>query len=294
MTLTLRRGSDDGVFVGATGVIYAGDSKDYLKDGGKAVAFVVDEVNARTATVHVTAGTVTAAIAAANPRVVVRAREYKDLCSARTAGTVNGIAIDDCVFKRIRRWDASIEQAAKAHGLDPNLVRGLIAAETGGDSREVSTSGYKGLMQASNDAASHLHLEAETSIDQGSAHLASKVKVLKKFGYDKLGAAAQIGIALAAYDAGEGTVSKALEYARAAGDAARWAEEASYVRALIYYGAYDSEAAFPGWVEQQPAAQRAKLNADRTALIAKAQKERLDFATRTTRWRICAPRARPV
>jgi soluble lytic murein transglycosylase len=47
----------------------------------------------------------------------------------------------------LSRWDALLERAAAEFGLDPNLLRALVAAESGGDPDAVSRAGAIGLCQ---------------------------------------------------------------------------------------------------------------------------------------------------
>ena len=47
----------------------------------------------------------------------------------------------------LSRWDAAIESSAREFGVDANLLRGLMAAESGGDPVALSRAGAVGLMQ---------------------------------------------------------------------------------------------------------------------------------------------------
>ena len=47
----------------------------------------------------------------------------------------------------LRRWDAAVEAAAREFGVDANLLRGLMAAESGGDPEALSRAGAIGLLQ---------------------------------------------------------------------------------------------------------------------------------------------------
>jgi hypothetical protein len=57
-----------------------------------------------------------------------------------------------------------------------------------------------------------------------------------------------IGLVMVAYNAGPGTVRKAMGYAIEAGDLQRWMEPEHFQRALIYYGAYSVSTSLRGAV----------------------------------------------
>lgn len=94
-----------------------------------------------------------------------------------------------------------IEQAARRHGLDPDLLMALMRQESGFDPLAVSRAGARGLMQlmpatAKRYGVSRIHDPGE-NIAAGSAYLSD---LLARFGRTEL--------ALAAYNAGEGAVEK--------------------------------------------------------------------------------------
>lgn len=101
----------------------------------------------------------------------------------------------------ISRFGDLIDQAAAAHKLDSALITSVIRAESGGRPDAVSPAGAKGLMQLMDGTAAEMgvsdSLDPRQNIAGGSRYLAS---LMERFGDLKL--------ALAAYNAGPGTVEK--------------------------------------------------------------------------------------
>jgi hypothetical protein len=146
------------------------------------------------------------------------------------------------VIERIAQYDTIINRVAAAQGIDPNWIRGVIATESGGKPNSgEGSSGYKGLMQA---GTTNEQLDPETSIRTGTQKLKkfrkSVIKLLRRYGIkpSSLKAETMIQLTMVAYNAGPGTLSKAMEYASNAGDVNQWFEPEFFQRALIYYGAY--------------------------------------------------------
>ncbi len=96
----------------------------------------------------------------------------------------------------------SIHQAARKYNLPASLIRGVIRAESNFEVKAVSRAGAQGLMQLMPGTAKELGvdnpLDIEQNIDGGARYLR---KMLDSFGGD-------IKVALAAYNAGPGTVEK--------------------------------------------------------------------------------------
>jgi soluble lytic murein transglycosylase-like protein len=101
-------------------------------------------------------------------------------------------------------FGVEIFAAAERHGLDPALVAAVVRAESAFDPRAVSRKGARGLMQLMPATAGRFGLGAEEihdpakNLDAGARYLAW---LLERFGGDLLRA-------LAAYNAGEGTVER--------------------------------------------------------------------------------------
>ena len=98
--------------------------------------------------------------------------------------------------------EKSIRQAARKYNLPANLLRGVIRAESNFQVKAVSQAGAQGLMQLMPGTAKELGVDNPFDIGQnvngGARYLR---KMLDSFGGD-------IKVALAAYNAGPGTVNK--------------------------------------------------------------------------------------
>ena len=103
---------------------------------------------------------------------------------------------------RSAELDNIIEDAARRHDVDPNLVRALIKVESNFDSRAVSPKGALGLMQLMPDTARALNvsnpLDPQQNVDAGVRHLKH---LLQDFNGD-------VKLSLAAYNAGSGAVTR--------------------------------------------------------------------------------------
>jgi soluble lytic murein transglycosylase-like protein len=98
--------------------------------------------------------------------------------------------------------EKSIQKAASKYNLSPGLIKGVIRAESNFQVDAVSRAGAQGLMQLMPATAKELGvtkpLDIDQNIDGGSRYLR---KMLDSFGDD-------VKLALAAYNAGPGTVRK--------------------------------------------------------------------------------------
>ncbi len=101
-----------------------------------------------------------------------------------------------------QKIEMSIHKAAGKYNLPPELIKGVIRAESNFQIDAVSRSGARGLMQLMPATAKELGVtkpfDIDQNIDGGSRYLR---KMLDSFGGD-------VKLALAAYNAGPGTVRK--------------------------------------------------------------------------------------
>ena len=103
--------------------------------------------------------------------------------------------------RSVNDFEPIIRKAARKYDLDPKLLESVIKAESGGDPAAVSPAGAKGLMQLMDTTAEEVGVrdifDPEENILGGARYLR---QMLNRFG--------DIRTALAAYNAGPGTVEK--------------------------------------------------------------------------------------
>ncbi len=116
------------------------------------------------------------------------------------------------------RYAAIIDRASTAHGVDPKLVRAVIQVESAYQARARSRRGAMGLMQLMPSTARQYSVanpyDPAANVDAGTRHLKA---LLVRF---------PLALALAAYNAGEGTVERF-------GGIPPFAETRSYVTRIL-------------------------------------------------------------
>lgn len=109
-----------------------------------------------------------------------------------------------------RRYAQMIETNARANGLDPALVKAVVAAESAFDPRAVSDKGAVGLMQVLPETGERYGVKADAhrSTRQKLFDPATNLRIGTKYLRDLLARFEDdVSLALAAYNAGEGAVA---------------------------------------------------------------------------------------
>ncbi len=141
-----------------------------------------------------------------NANGVVEATNVPDSPGFNLTYPGKGTLIHSRGFTRSRAYwnmyDHHVEEAARLHGLSPDLVKSVIAAESEFDQWAVSSKGAQGLMQLMPATARRLGVadafDARQNIFAGTQYLRM---MLDQFGGD-------VDLALAAYNAGPGAVAR--------------------------------------------------------------------------------------
>jgi DNA-directed RNA polymerase subunit H (RpoH/RPB5) len=154
--------------------------------------------------------------------------------------------VDPATVRRIDQYDAKIQEVAGEHDVPAALVKGVIAAESGGQANAGARGGYKGLMQAETTAD---QLDPDTSIETGvkkfkqfAGSIMNKLKAeLATMGIKSadLNDVRFASIVILAYNAGPGVVVDAVRAASKAGEVEKWLDEKYYVPAVLYYSSWD-------------------------------------------------------
>lgn len=184
--------------------------------------------------------------------------------------------VDNTVVSRIKEHSAVIEQQSTIQGINPNLVRGIIASESDGKARAgEGTSGYKGLMMAERTVD---QLRPSTSLESGiKKFIVFRDKILNPW-LLKLGLLPSLideenylKMCLSCYNAGPVTALKAIQYASKGGDWRQWLSPENYKRALVFSGGYNSYPVCTKGISEPE--------------ITKAKSERIKYRFKTSGWR---------
>lgn len=99
-------------------------------------------------------------------------------------------------------FDSLIDQASRKYGIEPSMVKAVIHAESSFNPRAVSNAGAKGLMQLMDGTSQEMGVKdpfnPAQNIEGGTRYLSNLLKKYK----------GNIGMALAAYNAGSGRVDR--------------------------------------------------------------------------------------
>jgi soluble lytic murein transglycosylase-like protein len=137
-----------------------------------------------------------------------------------------------------------IRQAASKHGIDPALVKAVIAAESGFNPQAVSPKGAIGLMQVIPDTGARYGVtgDARRTVAQKLADPKTNIITGVRYLSDLLRMfSGNLELVLAAYNAGEGAVQKH------GNDIPPYAETQNYVKTVLqFYRYYNPVAAVPG------------------------------------------------
>jgi soluble lytic murein transglycosylase-like protein len=127
---------------------------------------------------------------------------YKLLVLSPQDMTESGQYYDMSLLARATQYDSIIEKAALSAAVEPNLLRAVIVVESGFNSRAVSKRGAVGLMQLMPATATRFGVsnpyDPKQNVHAGARYLKF---LIDRFGQD-------IGLALAAYNAGEEAVDR--------------------------------------------------------------------------------------
>jgi soluble lytic murein transglycosylase-like protein len=110
----------------------------------------------------------------------------------------------------VKRIQPVLREAARMHGVDIELLKAVIAVESGFNDKAVSPKGALGLMQITPETADRYATKAEAQRPASERMLDPRVNVLTgaRMLADLTRRYGRIDVALAAWNAGEGTVRK--------------------------------------------------------------------------------------
>ncbi|HEX2866344.1 MAG TPA: transglycosylase SLT domain-containing protein [Ignavibacteriales bacterium] len=120
----------------------------------------------------------------------------------KVANTNPAVKPSESSMNRVNRYEDVIEQASKDFGVDSNVIRSVILAESAGNLKARSVTNAKGLMQLMDSTAESMGVknvwDPKENIYGGTKYLAG---LLRQYN-------GELKLALAAYNAGPGNVEK--------------------------------------------------------------------------------------
>ncbi len=121
-----------------------------------------------------------------------------------------------------KQFDSLINSASTKYGVDPELVRAIVKAESDFDTNAVSQKGARGLMQLMPETSRAMGVrdahDPEDNVEGGIKYLSRLLKMFDR----------KVPLAVAAYNAGENAV---LKY----GSIPPYSETQTYVKRVLYY-----------------------------------------------------------
>jgi soluble lytic murein transglycosylase-like protein len=171
----------------------------------------LDELQAHVASLQGTTPTPSSSFADALSQAQVPGQQTSSISVSAANGTQTGGTTD---------FESEIDSAATSNGIDPALLKGLVAQESGFDPNAKSAAGAVGLTQLMPSTAAALGVTDPTdpvqSLNAGARYLKQQ---LDRFGGNE-------SLALAAYNAGPGAVA---QY----GGVPPYAETQNYVKSVL-------------------------------------------------------------
>lgn len=122
--------------------------------------------------------------------------------TGRSKSVSNKVTTTTASSMKTTPYDSYFKKAAKKYGVDESLLKGIAKAESNFNPKDVSSSGAMGIMQLMPDTARGLGVDdpfdPEQNIMGGAKCIAQKLKEFQ----------GNVKLALAAYNAGSGTVRR--------------------------------------------------------------------------------------
>lgn len=129
-------------------------------------------------------------------------KTFQEIINKKPSIEVNPIKPSESSLNRLKKFDGVIENFSERFGINKNLIRSVILAESAGQPNALSKANAKGLMQLMDPTAKEMGVknsfDPTDNIYGGTKYLNH---LLKKYG-------GNVELSLAAYNAGPGNVEK--------------------------------------------------------------------------------------